>query len=70
MLNFKRDKDDAWFLESGCSNNMSGNKMWFAKLDETFNQVVKLGNNSRMQVAGKGSVNLPMNGVPYLISDV
>jgi hypothetical protein len=32
---------------------MSGNKQWFLNLDETFRQVVKLGNNLNMAVMGK-----------------
>lgn len=60
----ENDKDDTLLLHFGCSNHMSGNKIWFIKLDETFNQVMKLGNNSRMQVVRKGNVKLKLNGVP------
>ncbi|KAL4584185.1 hypothetical protein LXL04_008777 [Taraxacum kok-saghyz] len=42
-----------WFLDSGCSNHMCGNKERFSSLDPGFTSTVKLGNNSRMTVAGK-----------------
>ncbi|RVW42604.1 Retrovirus-related Pol polyprotein from transposon RE1 [Vitis vinifera] len=41
-------KEDVWFLDSGCSNHMCGNKLWFSDLDEEFRQSIKLGNNSKM----------------------
>lgn len=55
-------RQEVWFLDSGCSNHMSGNKQWFLNLDETFRQVVKLGNNSKIAVMGKGSIRLQVNG--------
>jgi hypothetical protein len=47
-------KEEVWFLDSGCSSHMSGNKLWFTQLDEGFRHSVKLGNNSKMAVMGKG----------------
>ncbi|KAL6321590.1 hypothetical protein AAG906_024591 [Vitis piasezkii] len=29
-------KEDVWFLDSGCSNHMCGNKLWFSDLDKEF----------------------------------
>ncbi|KAF2303408.1 hypothetical protein GH714_018049 [Hevea brasiliensis] len=46
-------RSDAWFLDSGCSNHMCGNKSMFSSLDTTFTHSVKLGNNTRMKVSGK-----------------
>lgn len=59
-----------WFLDSGCSNHMCGDKDKFIKLDESFSHSVKLGNNTRMKVGGKGQVKLTLNGFSYIISDV
>lgn len=42
-----------WYLDSGCSNHMCGNKGWFINLDESFRQQVKLGDDRRMQVEGR-----------------
>lgn len=36
---------DVWFLDSGCSNHMSGDLSMFCELDDQFRQHVKLGNN-------------------------
>lgn len=64
-------KEEAvWFLDSGCSNHMTGNKQWFVKLDEQFSHSVKLGNNLRMPVKGKGSIRLEVEGVTQVISEV
>ena len=30
-------EDDVWFLDSGCSNHMTGNRAMFANLDEEIN---------------------------------
>ncbi|XP_028096994.1 uncharacterized protein LOC114296862 [Camellia sinensis] len=47
-----------WYLDSDCSNHMCGNKSLFSNLDESFKDIVKLGNNSRMTVMGKGTIRL------------
>jgi transposase InsO family protein len=61
---------DAWFLDSGCSNHMCGNRGMFTNLDESFVHSVKLGNNSRMNVIGKGSIKLFLNGINYVVHEV
>lgn len=60
----------AWFLDSGCSNHMCGDRPMFSKLDESFKYSVKLGNNTRMEVAGKGDIKLMINGVNHVITEV
>ncbi|KAI5427684.1 hypothetical protein KIW84_032916 [Lathyrus oleraceus] len=62
--------EDLWFLDSGCNNHMSGIKKWFSDMDETFKHSVKLGNNARMTVHGKGSIKLKINGLVQVIKDV
>jgi hypothetical protein len=63
-------KETMWFLDSGCSNHMTGDKKWFSHLDETFRQFVKLGNDTKMAVMGKGNIKLRINGTSQLIGDV
>ncbi|PRQ38021.1 putative RNA-directed DNA polymerase [Rosa chinensis] len=62
--------EDVWFLDSGCSNHMCCNKDWFTNIDEEFRHSVKLGNNARMSVMGKGSIRLKVDGLTQVISDV
>lgn len=60
----------AWFLDSGCSNHMSGDRVLFSQMDEDFKHTVKLGNDKKMEVVGKGNVKLILNNVAYTISGV
>ncbi|KAI5385054.1 hypothetical protein KIW84_071886 [Lathyrus oleraceus] len=51
------DRDDVWFIDSGCSNHMYGDSSLFCDLEKGFNKVVRLGNYARMNVVGKGRVS-------------
>ncbi|XP_074378095.1 uncharacterized protein LOC141719617 [Apium graveolens] len=66
----REKKYDVWFLDSGCSNHMSGDKELFSSLNENFRHSVKLGNNTRMKVVGKGSIKLPLNDMMSTITEV
>lgn len=68
-LNISKDKT-AWFFDSGCSNHMTGYKQWFTELDEQFRHSVKLGNDLRMHVMGKGNIRLNIQGTTHVISEV
>lgn len=59
-----------WFLDSGCSNHMCGNKDVFYDLDSSFRESVKLGNDSRITVQGKGKVQMEVNGIVLMITEV
>lgn len=63
-------RQDAWFLDSGCSNHMCGDKTMFSEMNESFRHLVKLGNNTRMNVLGKGNVRLHLNGLNHVITEV
>ncbi|KAG6526041.1 hypothetical protein ZIOFF_016016 [Zingiber officinale] len=45
-----------WYLDTDCSNHMSGEKDTFYDLDETFRSSVKFGDNSTISVMGKGKL--------------
>ena len=49
---------------------MCANEKWFSNLDEEFRQSVKLGNDSKMTVLGKGNIRLQIAGVTQVIIDV
>ncbi|TXG57024.1 hypothetical protein EZV62_018337 [Acer yangbiense] len=63
-------REDAWFLDFGCSNHMCGDKTMFCELNEGFRQLVKLGNNTRMTVLGKGNVKLYLDGFHHVVTDM
>ncbi|KAK9928322.1 hypothetical protein M0R45_025465 [Rubus argutus] len=63
-------RKDAWFVDSGCSNHMCGNPGMFTSLDTSFSHSVKLGNNTRMMVIGKGVVKIMFDGITYSIGNV
>lgn len=64
------NSDVWWYLDSGCSNHMCGKKYLFSDYDESFNDTVKLGNNAKMNVVGKGSIKLNIGGHVVRICDV
>ncbi|KAH0779714.1 hypothetical protein KY290_006141 [Solanum tuberosum] len=49
---------DLWFVDSGCSNHMTGAKSLFKELDEKQKKTVQLGNTKEMRVEGKGTVSI------------
>lgn len=62
---------NTWYLDSGCSNHMCGNKSLFFDLDETFRETVNLGNNSCISVMGKWDIKFHMkNNTVQTISSV
>ncbi|KAF2304542.1 hypothetical protein GH714_033153 [Hevea brasiliensis] len=67
---YQASREDAWFLDSGCSNHMCGNRTMFHDLDESFRHSVKLGNNNKMDVMGKGTVKLLLDGVNHVVTEV
>jgi len=59
-----------WYLDFRCSNHMTGNKSLFYDLNENFREKVKLGDDSSMNVMGKGSVKMLMNKKMQNVGDV
>jgi len=45
--------EDLWFLDSGCSNHMTGNLAMFSMLDESVQSQVTLGTDSKVSVMRK-----------------
>ncbi|XP_017431787.1 uncharacterized protein LOC108339156 [Vigna angularis] len=60
-----------WFLDSGYSNHMARNKLWFTKVkEEDFSRTVKLGNNTTMIIAAEESIRVHIDGTFHTILDV
>eukprot|EP00253_Pinus_taeda_P018397 PITA_18397 len=70
--NIAQDKqEDVWFLDSGCSNHMTGNIAMFSNLDENVKYEVKTGTDSKISVKGKGRVSIrARNGEQMIVPEV
>ena len=62
MLISTHGTENTWYLDSGYSNHMIGNKKLFVHLDENFNSQVKLANGSLQSIKGKGIVAVQTKG--------
>ena len=49
---------DIWYLDSGCSNHMTGNLNLFSNLDNSVQTNVTLGNNVDVTILGKYIVGI------------
>ena len=60
-----------WYLDSGATNHMSGCRNFFYELDESTSGFVKFGDNSRIQIEGKGVIEInKKNGEILRLSNV
>ncbi|CAL9010551.1 unnamed protein product [Prunus brigantina] len=70
-LNARQEPQDIWYVDSGCSNHMTGNRQCFVKFEENVNSQVKLGDGKLHNVKGKGIISVQTReGTPKLIYDV
>lgn len=49
-------KNHIWFIDSGCSNHMTGDENIFVELDSATKTQVKMGNGALVQAKGKGTM--------------
>ncbi|KAG6477561.1 hypothetical protein ZIOFF_066828 [Zingiber officinale] len=52
------DMNEIWFLDSGCSNHVTGIKKNFVELDENYNSLLELGDSKKLKIEGKGVVSV------------
>ena len=57
MLSAQRQKDP-WYIDSGCSKHMTGDKCKFLSLSEHKSGDVTFGNDAPRKIRGKGLVSL------------
>ena len=49
-------KEGVWYLDSGATNHMTGDRAAFAELDTSIVGTVKFGDGSRVEICGQGTV--------------
>ncbi|PKA46730.1 Retrovirus-related Pol polyprotein from transposon TNT 1-94 [Apostasia shenzhenica] len=64
-------EERVWFLDSGCSNHMTGNKSLFCNIDESIKLEVRLGDDKKVCIQGKGTIAVKeKSGTKRLIHNV
>ncbi|KAA8525231.1 hypothetical protein F0562_007086 [Nyssa sinensis] len=63
-------KNGVWFLNSGCSNHTTSNKIIFIDMDKSINSQVKMGNGALVQAQGKGTIGIETKKGTKFIRDV
>jgi hypothetical protein len=54
-----------WYLDTGASNHMTGNRAVFSKLDESVKGTVRFGDNSVVEITGRGTVLITVGGYEH-----
>ena len=57
-MNIKEESQDIWYVDSGCSNHMTGNKDAFVSLENGHISQVKLGDGKFQKIEGKGVISV------------
>jgi len=63
----KQEKKDLWYLDSGCSRHVTGDKTKFAKLELKEEGFVTYGDNNKGTILGNGVIG---NGSSFNIKNV
>jgi hypothetical protein len=56
--------DSTWYLDTGASNHMTGDRAAFAELDEAVRGNVRFGDGSVVQIMGRGTIGFSIDGGP------
>ncbi|GJW64219.1 retrovirus-related pol polyprotein from transposon TNT 1-94, partial [Tanacetum coccineum] len=50
----KKEKNDLWYVDNGCTHHMTGDRTKFKGLDEGFKSHVRLGDNKQLRIEDQG----------------
>lgn len=65
------EQENMWYLDNGASNHMTGDRRYFTKINDSITGKVKFGDDSRIDIKGKGSIEfIDLNGDPRIMNDV
>ncbi|KAG5068162.1 hypothetical protein JHK85_000539 [Glycine max] len=56
--NLEEDNVNLWYLDTGCSNHMTGHREWFVNIDDKVKSKIKFADNSSVTAKGIGKVML------------
>ena len=51
-----KSSSDVWYLDTGASNHMTGNRAAFSELDQSITGTVKFGDGSVVDIVGRGTI--------------
>ncbi|XP_074362888.1 uncharacterized protein LOC141703205 [Apium graveolens] len=51
-----KEPQKEWYIDSSCSNHMTGKKELFSKLDKRYKSKVKIGDGKMLKIEGKGII--------------
>ncbi|KAF8377139.1 hypothetical protein HHK36_030512 [Tetracentron sinense] len=63
-------RNDVWYLDSGCSNHMTGDQSIFVNMNTFSNSQVRMGNGVLVQAKGKGTIAIETKKGTKYIQDV
>ena len=58
----KQDMSNLWYLDNGASNHMCGNQAFFKEIDQGITGKVRFGDDSLIDIQGKGSILFLLDG--------
>ena len=72
-LDFEANSENerVWYLDNGASNHMTGDRRYFKEIDESITGKVRFGDDSRIDIKGKGPILfLTKEGGKKILADV
>ena len=62
IFEVEQGMENLWYLDNGASNHMSGNRLFFQDLDERVTGQVIFGDDSCIDIVGRGFIRFTFKG--------